>query len=780
MDLALRKNRPLVLYLFAGLFLISGAAGLIYEIVWARLLELYFGVTMISVTLIVSAYMAGLGLGSLIGGRIARDLKNTLFLYGLIELGIALFGVVSPKIIVWIGHATAGASYLLVFLISFAILLIPTTLMGMTLPLLTQSFVDRVEVSGQVIGLLYGINTLGAALGALLAGYVLVGFYGFEGAIYVAVVLNGIVGAIALILSRRQSSVLNEAQRIPTTSVSNVVWGYKTILLSSFLVGFIGLGFEMLWIRVLLIINKNTAYAFPSILCIFLLGLALGGYFWGRRADTSSNPVLLFCKIELTGAAVASVTFLLFELSIQLNAPWIENFIETQKPSLPFVEANDQIFFSKRAMLTGLWNYFLPILILVLPTSLVMGGGLPVLDRLSIDNPLLSGRRVGDIHLANIIGSVTGSLAISFVFLPTLGTEWTLKLLILSTFLFPAFYLLEKSSTSAIGRNDGSLIAICLIALIGVSLLPSRREFYNRLYTYGTRQDVVISESGDSVLALTFEPDSAHQAGWFWIGGEINSLIPAQGVYEERALVCAGAARPKRILIIGFGGGYSTLFYKSVPEVEEIVVVELLADIAPFLTRNMNDARVTLDDPRITYIVDDGRRYLNAFPDEKFDLISIDPLRDHTAGHNNLYSEDVLKIYQNHLTPKGVLCVWMDEFHMIPYTTAQVFPYVDQFRNEFMVASNQPIAYSKVYMSQAAQRYANLTGEIYGSRLTLDVDASLEPFVRDQTEILKEESNTQILRDMEPWLEYYFFRMPTHRKIERNPDVIVNFENRIE
>jgi spermidine synthase len=141
-----KKKRLLILYLFAGLFLISGAAGLIYEIVWQRLLELYFGVTMISVTLIVSAYMAGLGLGSLIGGRIARNLKKTLFLYGLLEIGIAIFGVFSPKIIVWIGQATAGSSYTLVFLISFAILLIPTALMGMTLPLLTQSFVDRNEL----------------------------------------------------------------------------------------------------------------------------------------------------------------------------------------------------------------------------------------------------------------------------------------------------------------------------------------------------------------------------------------------------------------------------------------------------------------------------------------------------------------------------------------------------------------------------------------------------------------------------------------------------------
>ncbi len=388
----MKKNRQLILYLFASLFLISGAAGLIYEIVWERLLELYFGVTIVSVTLIVSAYMAGLGVGSLIGGRIARDLKNTLFLYGLLEIGIALFGLISPNLIVWVGQATAGAPYVLVFLISFAILLIPTTLMGMTLPLLTQSFVDRIEVSGRVIGLLYGINTLGAAFGTVLAGYVLVGFFGFDGTVYIAVLLNGLVGLFAFVPlalagrsgSRAETGAGDESRKYGVGLQDDSARCHFWLDLS-------GLGFEMLWIRILLIVNKNTAYAFPSILFVFLLGLALGGYFFGRKADTSSNPVALFCKIELSGAAVAAFTFLLFWLSLQYQPPWIENFVETRKPLLPFVEDDNQIFFSRRVLLANLWSYFLPILILVLPASLVMGGGLPVLDRLSINNPLLSG-----------------------------------------------------------------------------------------------------------------------------------------------------------------------------------------------------------------------------------------------------------------------------------------------------------------------------------------------------------------------------------------------------
>jgi spermidine synthase len=777
----LKNKYPITLYLFATLFLISGAAGLIYQIAWERLLGLHFGVTMVSITLIVAAYMAGLGIGSLIGGRVARNLRNALLLYGILEVGIAIFGVFSPTVIVWIGQSMAGSPYALVFLISFIVLLIPTTLMGMTLPLLTQSFVNRVETSGQVIGILYGINTLGAAFGAALSGFLLIGLYGLNGSVYIAAFLNAFVGLCAFALIRWGRTHTAEPESRQETSIAPIAWGYGKILLSSFLVGFIGLGFEMLWVRVLMIVNKSTAYGFPSILFIYLLGLALGGAVFGRKADASKNPVLLFCKIEVAGAVLAALTFLAFWFSLKFNPPWIHHFLETQKPGIPFVRIDHDWIFSRKALLAMLWNYFLPLFIIVLPTSFVLGGGLPVLDRLSINNPSLSGRRVGDIHLANIIGSVAGILVISFVLLPNVGSEWTLKLLILSTFLFPLFYFLDKVPKNP-GRSELSLLFTSLAALVGVMLLPRSGEFYTRLYFSGTGQETVISESGDSVLALTYELNSSQQTGLFWIGGEVNSFFPPKGTYEARALACAGASQPKRILIIGFGGGYSALFYTALPDVKEIVVVELLGDIAPFLHSNLESARITLDDPRITYIVDDGRRYLNAYPDEKFDLISIDPLREHTAGHNNLYSQEALKIYQNHLTPSGILCAWMQEKHIVPHTTAAVFPFVDQFRSEFMVAGNNPITYHTDYMQQAAENYKALTRELYGQseEVTLTINSTLDTFLRSQDQILEDEKGNHILSDLHPRLEYYFLVKPVPQNIRTNPEQVGNFKNRIQ
>lgn len=779
-------SSPMLLVLFSGLFFISGTAGLIYEIVWERLLELYFGVTMISVTLIVAAYMGGLGIGSLLGGRLTRHIQKTLLVYGFLELGIGLFGFFSPALIIQVGKNTAGSTYQLVFLISFAILLIPTILMGMTLPLLTQSFIERIETSGQVIGLLYGINTLGAAFGAIISGFVLIGSFGFDGTINFAVAMNLFagLGALALMPFQKRFSQPEASQKPAAPHASAQAWGYKAILFSSFLVGFIGLGYEMLWIRIIHIINKNTAYGFPSILFIFLLGLALGGYVFGQKADTHSNPMNLFWKIEIAAALVTAATFLIFLATLNFSPPWIQGFFKTQFPSQPYIliKATHEYFFSKSALFTNLWNYFLPILILVLPASFVLGGGLPVLDRIAITSPEIAGRRVGDIHLANIIGSVLGTLAISFVLLPYAGSEITLKILIGLSFVFPAIYLFYKKGMADFSRARSQAVILGILALTAILLIPGKGQFYNQLYEIGAEGKAIISESGSSVLALTYDKNGPQGKGYFWIGGEINSFFPPSGIYEQRAKTCAGASRPKRILVIGFGGGYSALFYKTIPDVKEIVIVELLEDIRPFLSDNLLSARATLQDARVNYIVDDGRRYLNAHPNEKFDLIALDPLREHTAGHNNLYSKEALEIYNSHLTDNGVLCAWMSEAHIIPHTFATIFPYVDQYENEFMIASKGPILYDTAYMNTVSAAYEQTAHTIFDEKLSFELQKqdSLVNFLRDQNQIVTDETNSPILTDLTPRLEYYFFTKPIKKdEIERDPAIIEAFRKRV-
>jgi len=753
---SIRHSSTSQLYLIALLFLLSGAAGLIYEIVWERLLEIYFGVTMTAITLIVAAYMGGLGLGSLLGGRIAHRIKRVVLTYGLVEAAIAIFGFFSLSLIQWIGQRTAGSPYPVVLLLSFALLLIPTLLMGMTLPLLTQSFVNRIDTSGGVIGLLYGINTLGAGLGALIGGYVLIGWLGFDGTTQVAVMLNLIVAIGAIVLINDKERIKQREDEATDPQVAPLL-SYLTILMAAFLVGFINLGFEMLWFRVLNIVNKASVYGFPSVLFVFLIGLAIGGFIWGRKADKSADRINLYVNLQLGTGITTALSFLVIWGALHLPAlqPWIsESFTNPQQPIPVFVATEAGVVFSRRLMLSSSFEYFLPIMILVLPASLIMGGGLPILDRIAIISTNISGRRVGDIHLANILGSVAGSLAISFLFLPFLGTELTLKFLILCCLLFIG---LRRGMSLSLHRSSVYLPATVVLLLF---ILPGRGGFYNKLYETATGINALVHESGESVLVLGYTNNPASPST-LWIGGIQNSYFPTYGYYERTALTCASAGHPRRILIIGLGGANTAYFTTQLPNVEEIVIVELMDDLGIFLNQYAPVAQKTFGDARTQYIADDGRRYLYAHPNEKYDLIFIDPLYSFTSGHNNLYSQEAMKLYQAHLSDTGVFCGWFNENHVIPKTAATVFPFVSHFR-DWVVASNSPHHWDIEYIHRATATYLSNSTGLYldGFVNALDPVDILNDFRADQTDTLVNEADTPVLTDLNPWLEYYYFHTP--------------------
>lgn len=738
------------LIVVAALFLLSGAAGLIYQIVWQRLLEIYFGVTMTAIALIVAAYMGGLGIGSLLGGRIAGKIKRVVLTYGLVEVAIAIFGFVSLDLIHWIGQRTAGSPYPVVFILSFLLLLIPTLLMGMTLPLLTQSFVNRVDTSGHIIGLLYGINTLGVGIGAVIAGFILIGSIGFDGATLVAVFLNLAVGIGAIVFLGNESQATHNQSETASPPDSSIV-SYRSILLAAFLVGFINLGFEMLWFRVLGIWNKGTAYGFPSVLFIFLSGLAIGGFIWGRKADQSKDRVTLFWKLQLASGIVTVLSFLILwgALHIPSLETWIkEVFLTPQQPIPPFVETDNGLVFSRWQMISTLSAYFLPILILVLPASLIMGGGLPLLDRIAITSANVSGRRVGDIHLANILGSVTGSIVVSFVFLSSLGTELTLKVLALLSLAFMSLAW-EKHQTRKY------ILPACLISLVLIA--PWRGALYEKLYETAGGNPVVVHESSDSVLALSFysKPDAPAR---LWIGGIQNSYFPSYGDYERSAFTCASASHPKKILIIGLGGSNTAYFLTQMPDVEEIIIVELMDDLGPLLDQFVPVAQKTLADPRVKYIADDGRRFLYARPNETYDMIFIDPLNSFTAGHNNLYSREAMQLYQSHLANGGIFCAWMNERHVIPKTATSVFPHMEQFR-DWIVAGNQAITFDREYMNEGLATYLKngigIPSDVVHT--ALEPDVVFEKYIGNRSCTLDKEKNTLILSDAKPYLEYYYF-----------------------
>jgi len=762
------------LVFFACLFLFSGFASLIYQVAWERMLQVYFGVSTYSVTLIVAAYMCGMGLGYLWGGRWSQRIHAPLQTYGLVEAGIGLFGLVSLQLLNWIGRSTAGSPLAVVFILSFLMLLAPTVLMGATLPFLSQGFIRRVETAGQVIGLLYGINTLGAAFGALISAYVLIGWVGLSGSVIIAAAINLLVGLAAWGSARYLKLSITPAAQEPAavTPAGNdgPRWRYTAILAASFLSGFIGLGYEMLWVRVLGILNKHSAYSFPTILFILLSGLAVGGYLFGKRADRTRRPGALLWKIELAVSITAGLCFALIFFLLDL-APvasyYHDTFSNFQQPQSPFSLIEQSYVFFKRQALSEFFIFLLPSLVLILPATLWMGGGLPILDRIAIENPDLAGRRVGDVHLANIGGSVAGTLLISLVLIPGLGSEWTLKILGLLSL---GFLLLDVAHWPRPRRrqvNARAAAGYAFATLAILAALPYQGQFYGKLYAQGLRRPFTLEEGRDSVLVLTWHDKQQTSANELWIGGELHSLFPTSKVYLNIALGCTAVNHPRSVLIIGFGGGNTAEFFTRIPGVERIVIVELMQNLAPFLEPRLPSVQAILNDPRVTYIADDGRRYLYANPGERFDLITMDPLRNYTAGSNNLYSQEALALYQQRLTPGGILCAWKDEHRFIPATAAAVFPYVDDF-DRFFIARQTPIQYDL----QALETNTRTTP------LKDPVDV-LGSFMRDQQLIRRQESGHPLLSDTTPYLEYYFLRTPPDEIDRRLRDDLPAFFARI-
>jgi spermidine synthase len=246
-------------------------------------------------------------------------------------------------------------------------------------------------------------------------------------------------------------------------------------------------------------------------------------------------------------------------------------------------------------------------------------------------------------------------------------------------------------------------------------------------------------------------------------------------------LLCAGASHPKRILVIGMGGGITAYFFQSIPSIEKIVIVELMDEVGSFLYENVEFNRMTIDNPLVEYVVDDGRRYLHANPGEKFDLIYADPLRWYSAGHNNLYSAEAMQLYKAHLTDNGVFCAYVDQPNVIPKTITAVFPEMDQFRFRTVVASARPIMYDLTYMENLAANYITVAHEYINTKTaeTIQPRKLLVQFSRSHEQVLSDEKSFHLLTDTNPWLEYYLFNMPQRRPVWPKGDTHQKFIDRI-
>lgn len=653
------------------LFFVSGACGLIYQVLWLRLLGLVFGVTVYSASTVWASFMAGLALGSYLGGRLGARSPVPLIWFGVVEVLVGLSALATPITLAALSHIyatwmpTLPESPVLVTALraamSFLVLIVPTVMMGASLPLIIRSSLFSGGELGARAGLLYGTNTLGAIAGTVAAGLYFIPALGITSTFQVAATLNVSAGLAAVLigLAVRARRGVPQAAPVETAAGTAGVSGRarRLVLGVFFISGLATLALEVIWFRGIVLVARPTVYTFAILLATVLAGIAGGSYlvtpFMRRRANWVA--VLAVIEILMAFAAITSLGMLSRVSKVnETIAPWLEG------------------------MAPGYLSYALAASVpVILPAALLMGMAYPIGLRLwsETDEGSDTGRvaaRIGTFNSVNLIGAIAGSIAGGFVLLPWLGSRGSL--IVVATLIALSGVVLLAAATTIRHRHVWAAVVFAVFGLIAARTpdpfqiflavrYPNVAVAYHEEAVEGT-VSVHGSRPGEYVLVL----DGNHQAN------DTPSMLET----HRRIALLALALHPeaKDMLVVGLGGG-ATPGAASTHEGVEIDVVELSSAVvraSRFFSHVNNDL---LSRPNVRMRIDDGRNYL-ALTSKKYDVITADLIQPVHAGSNNVYAREYFELVRRSLKPGGLAMQWANgteaEYKAIARTFQTVFP----------------------------------------------------------------------------------------------------------
>ncbi len=676
------NNKKIPYGIIFSVFLLSGACALVYEVVWLKTLNVVFGVTTLATATTLAAFMAGLGLGSFYLGRAASSVTRPLRLYGILELGIGIFAFLMPLVFMALDqfydfiYQNISTNYLLIssvrLILSFAVLIPPTFLMGGTLPIVTKYLVSDNSQLGKRLGELYFINTLGAVVGTLSAGFFLMYYFGVREAAYLAGVINLAIGLLFLRLDRKFDSSIDTTQKtkMEESRTAGAEAISKVILITICISGFCSLAYQVLWSRALVYILDNTTHAFTTMLTAFLIGLALGSILVTRWLDKTARGIFILGLIEIGIAASALISIPIF---MNLGA----TFGGTTSGELVFPTDNQYLWASIR--------FARSMIVMIVPTIL-MGMTIPIATRLYGALGGVVGEAVGRVYSANTLGSVFGAFCAGLILIPAFGVYGSIIIaavinVVLGLVLF--FYAeppREKRIYSALFIGVPVLcVAVwfsrepILLSSLVERQLPNEILFYKE----GVAATVKVYKESESSNTGVKETKTISING-FPVAGTIASHIDGQKTLGNLPFLLSSVDSP-RVNIIGFGAGgsawASTLYQTSVVD-----LVELVPDVISGARHIPEVNHGAMDNPKVNIIYDDGRNYLNRTK-KTYDIISVDATSPKSAGSGSLYSLEFYKSAAQRLSDDGIMIQWMPyhlmteaDVKMIGRTFKSVFP----------------------------------------------------------------------------------------------------------
>jgi spermidine synthase len=699
------------------LFLLSGACGLVYEVVWSRVMTEIFGSTVLAVGTVLAAFMSGLALGSYFLGKQGDRSPNPLRLYAWLEFGVGLTALAAMALmdrtdalyLALYGAMGEEGPFLSIarFVFAFALVMIPTVLMGATLPVLSRFVITRLSIVGKGLSSLYAINTIGAVTGSLAAGFYLIRAVGIHRSVNLAVACNLGIGVLAWILARRHvpespaasGPSTDHAGREDRAVASADAGGHRMLLWVFGLSGFASFAYEIFWTRSLVHLMGNSTYAFTMMLAAFLSGIALGGFLIrfvvDRRAPGLRTFAWLQILIGVTSAAALPVLF------------WL-----VRSPALrdTLIELSNQV-----GMLI-LSHFVISLVVMLVPATLI-GATFPLVGRIYVTDLRNTGADVGKVYAANTLGNVLGALAPGFVLLPLFGVQKGIVLMACLNAAIGLFILLSRWKRAAVLRLAVPLAFVgCAVLLTRVTFgfqFPAEhqkvedRVLYYREGLAGTTKVFQERNTGDKRMSVD---------GIVIGGTEFTD-------YKQQVL----AHLPKLLLkeydtelSVGLGSGILAGEALRHRGLERIVCVEIEPTViegAEYFTEENYGA---LESPRARVVLDDVGNFLRTTT-EKYDIISADEkTADKYASNGFSYSRDYYALLREHLHPGGLVIQWIpnqlppSQYRMVLRTFANAFPHTSLWyfpsvgkgagMNTFVVGSLEEIPLDPDWMNRELDR----------------------------------------------------------------------------
>jgi spermidine synthase len=705
--------RPVIL----ACFFVSGASGLVLEMLWTRMLTLVFGSTTLAVSTVLTAFMGGLGLGSYLAGKVADRLRHPVRTYALIEAAIGVYALLIPAAMAfypdlnrWL-WTVFGDRYALLsvlrFVASAGLLLIPTTLMGATLPILAKHFVQHpweLRRVGLRIGTLYSVNLFGAVAGAFVAGFVFLPSWGVRATNIMAASFDLSLAA-AILIARRlprfteagttgrdaMDQLLEKAaaegqiaarEALPPVAVVTPL--SRRVALGAFAVsGATAMTLQVLWTRALAVLIGSSVYSFTLILLAFLVGLGSGSALFGRISQRTRHPVRWLAGLHLGIAAAIGLSYLV-----------------TDRLPLVFTWLLESASFGVDAVLIC---QFALACITVLPTTILMGGVFPLTARIATATLDTVGKDIGTAYALNTVGAIVGSFVSGFVIVPMLGLQRGIYLVTTAGLGLAALLYGVAPGLARRQRMLGVGVAV-VMAVIGLELprwnlmlfssgffrVSIAREYiYRKIHKKEWKfPSLAFYEDG---IATTVSVDQWGKTLSLKNNGKVDASnegdMPTQITVGLLPLLLYPGGQPPKVALIGYGSGVTAGAITQYP-IASLELVELEPAILYRASHLFDDVNHRpQENPKVTVHAGDGRNFLTQRTD-RFDVIVSQPSNPWLTGVSNLFTREYFQDVKRRLAPGGIFCQWAQLYELAPWNIKTIYRTVrDEFRYVYVFAA---------------------------------------------------------------------------------------------